>query len=163
MLAVYYWDDTLRWWDLKTGRELRKAFTNASALGAFSRNGEEYVLGGRDGTIQFCNLRTGEIVRRIEGVGELVAITPGAETAVTINAEHVLKVIDLKSGKSIFSMTSKVGRRSDFSWGATVAITDDGKRLAVSLPYEAPKASPSTETRIDVYDLETQEMLRPVR
>jgi len=163
ILAVYYWDDTLRWWDLKASRELRSAFANASALGAFAKNGEEYVLGGRDGTIRICKLRTGEIVRHFEGVGELVAITPDGRTAVTINGDHLLRVIELTSGKCIFSNTAKVRRRSDSSWAASVAISDDGKMLAVSLPYEGAKASLFAETTIEVCDLEKNEDLPPVR
>src|SRR6266576_2657749 len=45
ILAVYYWDDAVRWWDLQNGKELRPAFTNASGLGAFSATGEEYIVG----------------------------------------------------------------------------------------------------------------------
>jgi len=163
ILAVYYWNDTLRWWDLKTGMELRPAFTNASALGAFTKNGDEYILGGRDGTIRVCKLRTDEIVPKIEGVGELVAITPDGKTGVTINAEDLLKVIDLTSGKIIFPKMGKVRRRSDFKWSATVAIADDGGTLAVSLPHEEGKSSPSTLTKIELYDLETQSPLPAIQ
>jgi WD40 repeat protein/predicted Ser/Thr protein kinase len=159
ILAVYYWNDTLRWWDLNTGMELRPAFTNTSALGAFTKNGEEYILGGRDGVIRVCKLQTGEIVRKIEGAGELVAITPDGKTGVTIDAEDLLKVIDLSSAKFIFSKKTKVRRRSDFKWSATVAIANDSGTLAVSLPYEEGKSSPSTLTKIELYDLATQSHL----
>jgi WD40 repeat protein len=162
ILAAYYWDNTIRWWDLKSGQELRPAFSNASALGTFNRDGEDYILGGCDGTIRVCKLRTGEFTPKIEGVGELVAITPGGDTAVTINAKHMLSVIDLNSGKFIFSKPSKVSRRSDVSWGATVAIADDGKTLAVSLPEEGAKPSLLNRTEIELYDLQTQQPLPTV-
>lgn len=163
ILAVYYWDDTIRWWDLRTGRELRPAFASASALGAFTKDGEEYILGARDGTIQVCKLRTGEIVRKIEGAGELVAIAFDGKTAVTISTEELLKVIDLTSEQITFSTTTKVRRRSDVSWGAPVAISDDGKLLAVSLPYHDGKSSQSAQTTIELYDVERKEKLQPIR
>jgi WD40 repeat protein/predicted Ser/Thr protein kinase len=163
ILAVYYWNDTLRWWDLKSGNELRPAFTNASALGAFIKNGAEYVLGSRDGTIQICNLRTGEMIRKFNDVGELIAITPDGKTAVTIHAGHFLRVIDLSFGKAIHSKNAKVGRRSDSNWGATVALADDGKTLAFSLPYEEAKASLKGLVKIELYDLEKQMELQPIQ
>jgi eukaryotic-like serine/threonine-protein kinase len=159
ILAVYYWNDTLRLWDMKTGQESRPAFTNVSALGAFTKNGKEYVLGGRDGAVRFCNLQTGEITRKIEGVGEVVTITPDGNIGVTINNEHLLKVIDLTSAKVIYAKQAKVSRHSDSNWGATVAIADDGRTLAVSLPYEGTKSSLSAQTKIELYDLETQKEL----
>jgi len=163
ILAVYYWDDAVRWWNLQTGRELRPAFTNASGLGVFSSTGEEYILGTRDGTIQYIELRTGETRRTIEKAGELIALTPDAATGVTIGANHLLKVIDLRTGNVRFTKASRVSRRSDLSWNATIAIANDGKTVAVSLPYEAAKPSLEAQTKIELYDLETQTVLGPIQ
>jgi WD40 repeat protein/predicted Ser/Thr protein kinase len=163
ILAVYYWDDSLRWWDVRTGRELRPAFSNASALGAFSQHGDEYVFGTRDGTINVCRLGTGELTQKMKGVGELVAITPDGTMAVTIKDEEYLSVVDLASGKSTFSKAAKIRRRSDISWAAAVAIADDGKTLALSLPYQGAKPSLYAQTSVELYDLETKKPLPPVR
>ena len=162
ILAVYYWDDIVRWWDLQTGREFRPACTNVSGPGVFSHSGEEYLLGTRDGTILFFKIRTDEVLRRLEGAGELVAITPDGLTGVTIDANQQLKVIDLTTGSTRFTKASKVSRRSDLSWGATLAIANDGKTLAVSLPYQAARPSLEGQTKIELYDLETQTAPSPI-
>jgi len=163
ILAVYYWDDAVRWWDLQNGKELCPAFRNASGLGAFSATGQEYILGTRDGTVRFLKIQIGEVLRIITNVGELIAVTPDARTGVTIDTNHLLKVIDLKTGSTRFTKTSRVSRRSDLSWNATIAIANDGKTLAVSLPYEAARPSLDTQTKIELYDLETQTALNPIR
>ena len=58
VLATYAWNDKVRLWDLRTHTDLfpltSPAATNAAGPGCFSSDGKTFIVGGRDGSIRFC-------------------------------------------------------------------------------------------------------------
>ncbi|HEY5910289.1 MAG TPA: protein kinase [Verrucomicrobiae bacterium] len=157
ILATYYWNNVLRLWEVAHREKELLTVTNVSGLGGFCSHGEFYIFGTRDGVIRICRPRTGEVVRTIPDAGELVAVAGDGQSVVTIDREDILRVLDAASGRVKFTKPGKGRRRSDYGWGALVAISYDGKALAVVEPAEATQ---NWKESVTVWEVGTEKALR---
>lgn len=128
-------DKTVRLWNLRTGREIRKleGHTDAVTAVAFLPDGRQAVSASHDGTLRLWNLRTGRMIRPLDGHrGQVygVAVTPDGRTAVsggggwdeeTYTGFGELKVWDLANGRERLAVP--VGTESV----SAVAISPDGR------------------------------------
>jgi eukaryotic-like serine/threonine-protein kinase len=142
LLAAYYWDNTLRLWNITNGQEVLTV-TNACSAGGFSADGHSVVAGCRAGSIRRYDLVTRTWSAPWTISGELVAHADEADLAVILDSAGKLRVWDAKSLLGRFSPQMKVARYMDYGYGRTVAISADGKTLAVLKASENSRA-PST-------------------
>lgn len=96
-------DETLRHWDLRTGRELRELRGHSATVTcvAITHDGKAAVSGSRDHTLRLWDLETGQLMRTLTGHTAdvyAVAVTPTGNSAVSGGEDSILRLWDLDSG-----------------------------------------------------------------
>ena len=142
------WDNTLRMWDLESGRCLRTLAGHSDGIGSVSitPDGAYAVSGSSDHTLRVWDLRGGRCVRTLLGHNEGVAsvtITPDGNRAVSGSWDSTLRVWDLESGHCIGTLEGHSGAVLG------VSVTPDGRRAA----------SASADETVRVWDLESRACL----
>ena len=97
MLASASWDQTVRLWNVNTGRLLHTltGHTNEVMSVAFSPDGNTLASGSWDGTIRLWNPRTGKLKRMLtEHAGGVasVAFSPDSNTLASGNADRTIRL-----------------------------------------------------------------------
>jgi RNA polymerase sigma factor (sigma-70 family) len=123
-------DDTLRYWDVATGKELRQVNHDGGVWRlAFSPDGTVLATGG--GNARFWDAATGKLLRVVErdadGHIEALAFSPDGKTlAAARSNSHVVSLWDAASGKRKLTF--------DGHWGPVIglAISPHGSLLASS-------------------------------
>jgi WD40 repeat protein len=123
-------DDTLRFWDVATGKELRQVNHDGGVWRlAFSPDGTVLATGG--GNARFWDAATGKLLRVVErdadGHIEALAFAPDGKTlAAARSNSHVVSLWDVASGKRKLTF--------DGPWGPVIglALSPDGSLLASS-------------------------------
>ncbi|HEV3261739.1 MAG TPA: c-type cytochrome domain-containing protein [Gemmataceae bacterium] len=127
-------DNTVRLWDVASGREIRslEGHTDEVLAVAFSPDGKRALSGGADRTVRLWDLTSGREVRRLEGPTERVssvAFSPDGKRALSGSWDETVSLWDLDSGKE----TRRLGGHT--SYVSSVAFSPDGKR-ALSGGYD---------------------------
>jgi len=150
-LAVSASDDqTLKVWDVESGRELRTFASQTKYVTAvvLSANGRLAISASSlDETLKVWDVKSGRKLSTLTGhrAGvNAVAVTPDGRLAVSGSSDQTLKVWDVKSGRKLSTLT---GHRAAVN---AVAVTPDG-RLAVSA---------SDDQTLKVWDVESGRELR---
>jgi WD40 repeat protein len=143
-------DNTLKVWDLDTGRALRTLEGHSSSVEgvAVTLDGKRAVSASWDRTLKVWDLETGRALRTLEGHSREVtgvAVTPDGKRAVSASYDKTLKVWDLKTGRALRSLEGHIS----FVYG--VAMTPDGKRAV------------SASDELKVWDLDTGLRLRTLQ
>ena len=104
MLASASWDQTVRLWNVNTGRHLRTltGHTNEVLSVAFSADGQTLASGSRDTTIRLWNPNNGKLKRTLTGNGSGVAsvvFSPDGQTLVSGNADRTIRLWNAKTWK----------------------------------------------------------------
>ena len=99
-------DNTLKVWDLETGRALRTLEGHsASVYGvAVTADGKRAVSASWDKTLKVWDLETGRALRTLEGHSAYVygvAVTADGKRAVSASGDNTLKVWDLETGRAL--------------------------------------------------------------
>jgi WD40 repeat protein/predicted Ser/Thr protein kinase len=141
LLATYSWDQTLRVWRLgpMDNRQPVLTVTNATGPGGFSEQGDHFVFGNGVGTIQIYHVAQGTITDALSAAGELIACSAHGNMAVTIGGDHRIAVWDLVARKLLFKLPEPVNRYLEFGLRDRVAVTRDGKCLALIEPDTGPE------------------------
>jgi WD40 repeat protein len=142
-------DDTLKVWDLETGRVLRTLEGHSAGFDgiAVTADGQRAVSASRDKTLKVWDLETGGAVWTLEGHSALVygvAVSADGKRVVSASRDKTLKVWDLEAGHVPRTLE---GHSASVSG---VAVTADGKRAVSS----------SWDNTLKVWDLETGRVLR---
>ena len=125
-------DNTLRLWDLASGREIRKFEGHSDFVHsvAFSPDGKTALSGGTGavtlgpGELILWDLASGREIRKFEGHTETVnsvAFAPDGKTALSGSADKTLRLWDLATGREIRKLEGHPAAVS------SVAIAPDGK------------------------------------
>jgi len=142
-------DNTLKVWDLETGRGLRTLEGHSSPVNAVavSPDGRLAVSASHDQTLKVWDLESGRELRTLKGHSAAVtgvAVSPDGRRAVSASDDKTLKVWDLETGRELCTLEGH-------SSGVTsVAVSPDGRRAVSS----------SWEKTLKVWDLETGRALR---
>jgi WD40 repeat protein len=144
-------DQTLKVWDLASGRELRTLSDHSSDVYAVAvtPDGQRAVSASDDETVKVWDLASGRELHTLSGHPnsvDVVTVTPDGQRAVSSSWGGTLKVWDLASGRELHTL-------SGYTFGVTftaVAVTPDGQR-AVS--------ASSGDQALNVWDLETGEVI----
>jgi len=134
-LATFGWDTTnaVQIWDVANQRR-RWVIRDATSVGGFSADGELFLVGRADHSIASYHARNGEPLTVIRQAGDIVAFAPEAKRVVTMDADRVLNVREIQTGRTTMSLTNAARRFFDVGRNAPVAITPDGRWLALVRP-----------------------------
>jgi len=121
-------DETVRVWDLSSGRLLRTLTGHTGSVGsvAVTPNGSEVVSGSGDRTVRVWNLATGRLERTLTGHTDqvyAVAVTPDGQEVVSGSIDKTVRVWNLATGRlerTLTGHTNTVG---------AVAVTPDGRHV----------------------------------
>jgi eukaryotic-like serine/threonine-protein kinase len=138
LFATFTWDasNTVKVFDV-TARELRWRIDDATSVGGFSKDGEWFVAGHANGSIATYQAKTGKLLSTLSGVGDIVAFAPEPRLAVAMDTNRVLKVVELVTQRAGLILTNAARRHFDSGKGAPLAITADGRWLALIRPGDA--------------------------
>jgi WD40 repeat protein len=124
-------DETLRLWDLGSGKEVRRFEGHKGQVMcvAFALDGRRAVSGGTDATARLWDVATGQELRTFRGhTQELsnVAFSPDGQQLLTGSHDGSVRLWDIASGE-------QVGLFDDHHGGVSwVAFTPDGRQAASS-------------------------------
>lgn len=144
-------DDTVKVWDLATGREMRTlvGHTNRVTAVAMSLDGRRAASGSRDKTLRIWDVDTGQELRSFRGHAYWVtgvALSADGRRAISASGDKTLRVWDVATGQEMLSLTG----HSDSV--TSVALSADGRR-AVSASDDKTLKVWDTDTGREVHSL----------
>jgi len=144
-------DNTLKLWDLASGRNVWTATGHTSGVSAVvvTLGGEKALSGSRDKTIKLWNLTTQaakDVLTMAGHTGPVrgVALTQDGKRALTASEDKTVKVWDLADGQVLRTLRGHTGRV------LAVAVTQDGKQALTA----------SQDKTVKVWDLADGQVLR---
>ena len=145
-------DQTLKVWDVETGRELRTLQGHTSDVTgvALSGDGRRAVSASDDRTLKVWDVETGRELRTLQGHTRwvnAVALSGGGRRAVSASSDRTLKVWDVETGRELRTLQG----HTDAVRG--VALSGDGRRAV----------SASSDRTLKVWDVETGRELRTLQ
>jgi WD40 repeat protein len=125
-LAGVGWDDAIRVWDTRSGREVLSLQGHAGFVSgvAFSPDGRRLASASRDWTARIWDAQTGKGLLTLTGHAGMVwgvAFAPDSRRLVSTGIDNTVKLWDLVTGQEVLSLPRAV-------WN--VAFSPDGKHLA---------------------------------
>ncbi len=142
-------DNTLRVWDLKTGKEIRTLTGHSGSVRAVSvtPDGNYAVSASRDKTLKVWDIKTGKETLTLMGhFGSVndVSVTSDGKYAISTSDDETIKVWDIKTGTVIRTLTSYS------NWIKAISVTSDGS-FAISALWS---------NKIKVWNLRTGKEVR---
>ncbi len=113
-VATGSFDNTIKIWEMETGRELRSLTGHAGAIRALacSPDGKLLISGGNDSTVRIWEVESGKEIKTFsdqEGVIEAVAISPDGKTLASGGSESTIVVRDLEARKVLIKLSGHTG------------------------------------------------------
>ena len=120
-------DNTLKLWDVSTGREVRtfRGHSNYVNSLAFSPDGRYALSGSGDQTIKLWEVATGREIRTFSGHSDYVrsvAFSPDGSNALSVSRDNTLKLWDIQTGRT-------KATKKNIGAITTVAFSPDGGRV----------------------------------
>jgi WD40 repeat protein len=143
-------DNTVKWWDLSTGRVIKSLDGHSSSViraVAFSPDGKTALSGSYDNTVKWWDLATGRVIKSLDGHSKAVtsvAFSPDGKTALSDSGDNTVKWWDLSTGRVIKSLD---GHSDDVN---SVAFSPDGKTAL----------SGSDDNSVKWWDLSTSSVIK---
>jgi len=121
-------DQTLRLWDVRTGKEIRRIDTGVGRIWAvaFAPRGRYAVTGSFDGSVRLWDLDRGREARRFADKGDYVrtvAFSPDGQWIAAGGDDRMIRVWDAVSGK----LQGTLKGHDHFVW--SIAFSRSGKQL----------------------------------
>ena len=132
--AAIGYDQTIRIWDVNTGRNLR-TFRYVAFDVAFSPDGKMIVSGGHDKNLYLLDADTGKLVRTLSGHTDFVwsvAFSPDGKTIASRSQDKTIRLWDADTGKLLQTITlhSHLPKHPLKHPLNTVIFSPDGKMIA---------------------------------
>ncbi len=142
-------DNTIKLWDVRTGKELLtfSGHNNQVWSVSFSPDGKTLASGSEDKTIKLWDVRTGKELLTLSGHRakvESVSFSPDGNILATSSKDETIKLWDVRTGKELRTLSG----HSNGVW--SVSFSSDGKTLA----------SGSEDKTIKLWDVSTGQELR---
>ena len=151
----------LKVWDITTRRE-RFRIADATSFGGFSANGKWLVAGSADGSVTVYDAANGNFIFSIPRVGAIVAFGPQGNSVVALDTNRNVTVQKLDMQRPAMIVTRAARRDFDFGQGQSLAISPDGRWLAV---IRAGGVSDREDSGVEIWDTESraQPKFLPIR
>jgi WD40 repeat protein len=135
VLASGGWDDTVRLWNVETGKEIRRLDAHKAMVGhvAFSPDGKLLASrGGLDGTVRVWDPTTGTPLHKFVGLSNINPWRFNHDLALAISPDSGTLVATARSALVFYSIASgaELKRVPSHVYGITVAYSPDGSLLA---------------------------------
>lgn len=122
-------DNTIRLWDVNSGRELRALLGHKNWIKslALSRNGEVLASGSNDHTVKLWNVSSGRELLTLSGHTnsvEALAFSPDDHWLASGSNDHTIKVWEVATGREVQTLKKHAGAVT------ALAFSLDGKTLA---------------------------------
>ena len=145
-------DDTIRLWDVATGRQLRtlQGHTGWVSSVSFSPDGTTLASGSGDDTIRLWDVATGRQLRTLQGhTGWVysVSFSPDGTTLASGSQDDTIRLWDVATGRQLRTLQGHT------SWVYSVSFSPDGTTLA----------SGSQDDTIRLWDVATGRQLRTLQ
>ena len=142
-------DDTIRLWDVGTGRVIRTltGHTDWVRSVSFSPDGQTLASGSVDDTIRLWDVGTGRVIRTLTGHTSWVrsvSFSPDGQTLASGSSDDTIRLWDVGTGRVIRTLTGHT------SWVRSVSFSPDGQTLA----------SGSLDGTIRLWDVGTGRVIR---
>jgi WD40 repeat protein len=146
-------DNTIKLWEVATGRELRTLAGHSSWVSsvAFSADGKLLASGSDDNTIKLWEVATGREIRTLAG-HSLVALSGDGRLLASGSGDKSIKLWEVATGRELRTLTGHS------SWVSSVAFSADGKLLASG--NGKVQASGSGNNSIKLWEVATGRELR---
>ena len=110
LLASASHDETVRLWDVKTGREVQKldGHTGSVSAVAFSPGGSLLASASHDETVRLWDVKTGREVQKLDGHTDwvsAVAFSPGGSLLASASHDKTVRLWDVKTGREVQKLT----------------------------------------------------------
>jgi len=141
-------DQTLRVWDLESGRTLATLQGHSAWVRgcAMTPDGRRVVSASDDKTLKVWDLASGQLLATLQGhsrSGNSCAVTPDGRHAISASDDKTLKIWDLASGHTLATL------QGHSAWVRGCAVTPDGRHVV----------SASTDHTLMVWDLASGQSL----
>ena len=133
-LASGSWDNTVRLWDVRTGKHLRTLTGHVKVVNSISFNPDEQTLAtsSDDGTIRLWNTHTGEYLPKFAGYTKgftSISLSPDGQTLVTNSYwDHTYDLWNVHTRQHLYTLTGHTGP-TRHGWKS---FSPDGQTLATS-------------------------------
>ncbi|MCF3574115.1 WD40 repeat domain-containing protein [Planktothrix agardhii 1812] len=147
-------DNTIKLWDVTTGKEIHTLQGHSSVVSSvsFSPDGKTLASGSDDNTIKLWDVTTGKEIRTLQGHSSSVwsvSFSPDGKTLASGSDDKTIKLWDIITGKEIHTLQ---GHSSSVSV-SSVSFSPDGKTLA----------SGSWDKTIKLWDITTGKEIRTLQ
>jgi WD40 repeat protein len=112
-------NETIKLWDIKTGREIRNIADIKGRDISFSPDGKLFVLDGNKNTLEIRSVETSELIKTLEGKeGELceAIFSPDGKYIASLHLDDVIVLWDIETGKIVKSFEGHTGSISMFKF-----------------------------------------------
>jgi len=155
-LASGGWDNTVKLWDVATGRELRtlKGHSNHVSSVAFSPDARTLASGSHDSTVKLWDVTTGRELRKLTGHSDVVnsvAFSPDGKTLASSSKDDTVKLWEVATGQELRTLAGDTD--GGLSECLSVAFSPDGKVLATG----------SDDSTIKLWEVATGRELRTLK
>ncbi|MCF3622376.1 WD40 repeat domain-containing protein [Planktothrix agardhii] len=145
-------DNTIKLWDVTTGKEIHTLQGHSSVVSSvsFSPDGKTLASGSDDNTIKLWDVTTGKEIHTLQGHSSSVwsvSFSPDGKTLASGSDDKTIKLWDITTGKEIHTLQ---GHSSSVS---SVSFSPDGKTLA----------SGSDDNTIKLWDVTTGKEIRTLQ
>jgi len=149
ILASASGDNTVKLWDIKSGKEIKtlKGHTEAVTSVSFSPNAKTLASASGDNTVKLWDIKSGKEIKTLKGGVISVSFSPNTKTLASASLDNTVKIWDINTGKEIKTLKG----HTDIVHN--VSFSPDSKTLA----------SASLDNTVKLWDINTGKEIKTLK